>query len=171
MDHNWVTAISTAISAGATIALVFAAIVQLDGLKQQIKQASDQDRRRNTLEACQRFEKDPLVKLAMKNLWEATEFGTDYRKLTAENLFDALTLLNYLLGIAVGVEQKVYLEQMTKDFLEPVVYKAVKALIKGEDGTGWKVTKSFVPAADFVSLCKLYDQWFPQKGPEYRAEP
>lgn len=171
MDHNWVTAISTAVSAVATIALVFVALVQLGGLKQQIRQASDQERRRNTLEACQRFEKDPLVKRAMKNLWDATGYGADYTKLTDRNLFDALTLLNYLLGIAVGIEQNVYIEKMARDSLEPVVHKAVKSLIKGESGPGWKAaTPPLVTDVHFDSLCRLYDRWFPQKGPEYRAE-
>ena len=140
--QNWIIVISSFISAGATIALVWIAIVQLGGIKEQIKQDSNQDRRRNTLEACQRFEKDPIIKDAMKRLWNVTVNGTDYTKLTDEYKFEALTLLNYLQSLAIGIKQKVYLEEMVKDFLQERVEKEVKVLIKGESGKGWNATKT-----------------------------
>ena len=168
--QDWIIAISSGISAGATIALAWIAKVQLGGLKKQIKQAAEQDSRRNTLEACQRFEKDPIIKDARKMLWAVTNNGTDYTILTDEHKFNALTLLNYFQGLAIGIEQNVYIEQMVKDFLQEHLEKEVKALIKGESGKGWNATKNLCNAVDFDALCKLYDKWFPKKSPEYRAE-
>lgn len=168
--QDWIIATSSGISAGATIALAWIAIVQLGGLKKQIKQAAEQDRRRNTLEACQRFEKDP-IREARKTLWGATNNGTDYTRLQDEHKFAAFTLLVYFQGLAIGIEQDVYIEQMVKDFLQEHLEKEVKALIKCESGNAWKATKpSLFKEDDFGTLCKLCDKWFPKKSPEYRAE-
>ncbi len=170
MDDKWVTAIATAIGSAATIGTAIIAWVQLAKLGAQIRQASEQDRRGHTLDACQRFEKDILLKRAMRNLFRATDNGTDYTKLTEENVFDALTILNYLDGIAMGIEQNVYIEQLARDYLESTVHKAVKAIIKGEPGEGWKASKKLVSAEDFVPLCNLYAKWNPPPQTEYRAE-
>ena len=169
MDDKWVTAIATAVGSLATIGTAIIAWVQLDKVGEQIRQASDQDRRSHTLDACQRYEKDVLLKRAMRNLFRATHNGTDYTRLTGEHVFDALTILNYLDGIAMGIEQNVYIETMAKDYLDSTVAKAVKALIRGESGEGWKAEKAFISAEDFVPLCNLYDRWNPKPKTEYRA--
>jgi len=44
--------------------------------------------------------------------------------------------------LAIGIEQKVYLEEIVKDFLQQRVEKEVKVLIKGESGKGWNATKT-----------------------------
>lgn len=100
MDQNCIIAISSAFSACATIVLARIALVQLRGLKEQIKRAAEQDRRRNTLEACQRFEKIP-IREARKTLWGVTTNGTDYTKLQDENKFAAFELLVYFQGLAI----------------------------------------------------------------------
>jgi len=155
----WVTAIGTAVAAAAAVGAAAIAWVQLEKLRDQIRQSSDLDRRRNTLDACQRFEKDELLKQAMKNLWQATDSGTDYRKLTATNDFDVLTVLNYFDGLAIGIAERVYVEEMARDFLEDSLNKAVRALIYGESGEGWKASKPIFPEKDFAILVKLYRAW------------
>jgi hypothetical protein len=183
MSHEWVTAIATAVSAVTAVVLVYVAIKQLSGLRDQLHGLKEQiqathlqitnsaelDKRRNTLEAIQRYEKDPIVHGAMKSIWDATANGTDYTKLTDSQKFHAFVLLNYLDGIAVGIHQDVYIEQMVKDYLQLSVHKAVKALIKGHSGDGWKAEKSIAPESGYKPLCALHDKWFPEKGPEYRA--
>ena len=69
----------------------------------------------------------PPIKAASENLWQASNHGTDYTKLTEANKFDAITLLNYLEGVAIGIFQNIYVEQMTRDYLQEIVRKAVKA--------------------------------------------
>jgi hypothetical protein len=170
MDDKWVTAIATAVGSAATIGAAIIAWVQLDKVGEQIRQASEADRRSHTLEACQRFEKDILLKRAMRNLYRATHNGSDYSKLGDDHEFDALTVLNYLDGIAMGIEQRVYIEAMAKDYLDDTVQKAVKALILGESGDGWKSDKKFIDAKYFVPLCDMYKRWNPQPATAYRAD-
>jgi hypothetical protein len=167
---TWVTAIGTAVAAVAAVGASIIAWVQLDKLREQIRQSSEQDRRRNTLEACQRFERDDLLKEAMKNVWEASDGGTDYTKLTAACSFDVLTLLNYFDGIAIGIIERVYIDEMARDYLEDSLNKAVKALILGESGDGWKASKPFFPEKEFASLCKLYHTWNPESQVAYNAD-
>ena len=166
---DWVTAIGTAVTAAATVVLFVVALVQLRGLREQITQAADQERRRNTLEVIDRAESDPLIKAASANLWQASNHGTDYTKLTEANKFDAITLLNYLEGMAIGIFQNIYVEQMARDYLQEIVRKAVKALIRGESGDGWKATHEMFSCSEFAILCQLYDKWFPTTQPQFRA--
>jgi len=167
---DWITAIGTAMSAIASIVLFIVAIVQLRGLRYQIEQAANQESRRNTLEVIQRAESDAVIQQARARLWVASNNGTDYTKLTDADQFDAITLLNYLEGLAVGIFQNVYVEGMARDYLQEVVRKAVKALIKGESGDGWKATTGLFQCSDFSMLCQLYDRWFTAPCPQYRAE-
>jgi hypothetical protein len=184
MNHEWVTAIGTAIAALAAVAsalisaiLTGIAYFQLRDIRKQIelaakqnKSSADQERRRNTLIAIQRFENDPLLKQAMKNLWVATDNGKDYTQLDEEHRFDVITILNYFEGIACGILQEVYIEEMARDYLHGPVGKAVKAFIIGESGDGWKSDKGVFPPAHFESLMKVYATWFPGKSPGYRAK-
>lgn len=176
MDHNWVTALGTVASAIAAFVLAAIAYFQLRDIKTQIRlaanqnqQTAEQDRRRNTLDACQRYEKDPLLKEAMKNIWIATKLGTDYTLLREEHHFDVITILNYFDGLASGMLQGVYIEEMAKDYLHEPLRKSVKALIRGESGDGWKADRGVFPPSHFESLMKVYDRWFPAKGVEYKA--
>lgn len=170
MTDQWTIAVATAVGSAAAIGTAIIAWVQLEKLGEQIRQASEQERRGRTLDACQRFEKDILLKRAMRNLFRATDNGSDYTKLKEEHVFDALTILNYLDGIAMGIEQNVYIEQLAKDYLENTVQKAVRAIMKGESGDGWKADKILVPERDFVPLVKLYNRWNTKPTTEYRAQ-
>jgi hypothetical protein len=173
---TWVTAIGTAVAAAAAVGAAMIALVQLKKLRDQIKQSSDLDRRRNTLDACQRFEKDELLHQAMKSLWKTTNRGTDYTKLTSENDFDVLTVLNYFEGIAIGIAERVYKEKMARDYLEDSLTKAVRALIYGQSGDGWKAERPIFPDKNFPVLAKLYRAWnakshFPQAQQKRSANP
>jgi len=144
--------------------------VQLVKLRDQIRQSSEQDRRRNTLEVCQRLERDSLLKEARKHLWDASDGGTDYTKLNATHSFDVSTLLNYFQDFAIGIAERVYIEEMAREYLEASLNKAVKALIFGESGDGWKASKSFFPEEDFASLGKLYRAWNRESQVRYSAD-
>ena len=171
MDPNWIGAIAGAASAAATIALVLVAFVQLKRLREQIDMAAQQDLRRITLDACQRYEKDPELRSAMRNIRQATSQGSDYTLLSAENSFDAFTILNYLDALACGILQGVYIEALVKDHMRDTIEKAVKALIKGESGPGWKAEKGMVEPSRVSSLLTVYEKWFPLKKIEYHEKP
>lgn len=71
----------------------------------------------------------PLITAASANLWQASNHGMDYTKLTEANKFDAIRPLNYLESVTIGIFQNIYVEQMARDYLQEIVRKAVKALI------------------------------------------
>lgn len=104
----------------------------------------------------------------MRNIWNATAQGTDYSLLSANNSFDVITILNYLDGLACGILQGVYIEALVKDYMHDTIEKAVKALIKGESGPGWKAEKGMFRPSDVPSLMRVYEDWFPPKPVEYR---
>jgi hypothetical protein len=111
----------------------------------------------------------PLIKATSANLWQASNHGMDYTKLTEANKFDAIRPLNYLEGVTIGIFQNIYVEQMARDYLQEIVRKAVKALITGEPGDGWKATQRMFSCSEFAILCPLYDKWFPTTQPQFRA--
>jgi hypothetical protein len=47
-------------------------------------------------------------------------------------------------------------EQTARDYLQEIVRKAVKALIRGESGDGWKATHGMFSCSEFAILCQLY---------------
>ena len=106
----------------------------------------------------------------MRNLRRASQNGTDYTNIQDEHRLDCITVLNYLDGVAVGVEQKVYIEEMAKDYLEAIVHKAVQALVKGESGEGWKAGRPIATQAQFPTLYALHERWSPKTVPKYKAE-
>jgi hypothetical protein len=52
---------------------------------------------------------------------------------------------------------------------EEIVRKAVKALIRGESGDGWKATHGMFSCSEFAILGQLYDKSFPTTQPQFRA--
>ncbi|HEV3040791.1 MAG TPA: hypothetical protein VHA33_23700 [Candidatus Angelobacter sp.] len=80
------------------------------------------------------------------------------------------TLLNYFEGLAIGIAERMYIEEMARDYLEASLNKVVKAFKFGESGDGWKASKSFFPEKDFASLSKLYRAWNRESQVGYRAD-
>jgi hypothetical protein len=73
---------------------------------------------------------------------------------------DALTVLNYLDGIAIGVEQRLYVEELANDHLQPIVKSHLNEIIIKRP--------TLVNKADFDRVCALNERW--QKNPiSFRA--
>ena len=166
-DWQIVSAISTAITALFTLALAWIAIYQLGHLRKQIADSIEAERRRHTLETCGRFENNALLREAMEHLWKKSKHGSDYTTLDESDEFHVLTILNYLSGVACGIEQGVIIEVLAKDYLEHSIIKSVKAFIKGESGQGWKSEKSIISAAGFESLVRVQEAWS-SNAPAYK---
>jgi hypothetical protein len=188
MNAEWTTATFTALSAVATVALVIAAIVQLNGLKAQLKasadqqklsldqlklsaeqlhQTSEQERRRITLEAVQRSESDPFIKAAYKEIQAKTAGTSDYAG-TAACKDDITTILNYFEGLAIGIAQDIYIEQMARDYLQEELKLAVDIWIVG-DPRAVKAPPQMFGQNEFTQLRGLYKKWFPEPALGYKA--
>ena len=132
---------ANAVTAAATLALAVAAWVefpliskQVRGLAEQIEASREADknadrrtREWNTLAACQRYDFDPVIEAATARIWEASNKGTDYRSNVERR--DIVVLLNYLDGLAIGIDQDLYIDQIVKDHLAPMFEHATVCLL------------------------------------------
>jgi hypothetical protein len=167
LTADWVTATFTAVSAIATVVLVVVAIVQLGGLKEQLKQSAEQERRRNTLEVVQRSESDKFIHAAYKEVQTKVAGSTDYSGTTAcED--HIVTILNYFEGLAIGIAQNIYVEKMARDYLQEALKKAVDIWLIGEL-PGHKVPEKMFGLNEYTELRRLYGRWFPAPEPAYKA--
>jgi hypothetical protein len=165
---DWITAISAAVSAIASVILFVVAFVQLRGLKDQLKQSTDQEKRRNTLAVVERVETDAALREAYKAIWDSSAGGTDYSK-TTEQKYHVLTILNFFEGVAVGIAQQIYVESMARDYLNDVLKKSVEVWLLAESAEGLKLPAKMFASTDFEELRRLYSKWFPQQRATYRA--
>ena len=166
-DWQIVSAVSATLAALGTLALAWIAIYQLGHLRAQIAESIETERRRHTLEVCGRYENNERLREAMKAIWEKSNCGSDYTRLDKSDHFHALTILNYLSGVACGIEQGLIIEPLAKDYLQSTVDKSVKAFIRGESGPGWKSERSLISPDGFESLVRVQEAWSSNK-PAYK---
>lgn len=86
----------------------------------QIGSLKRQQRGWNTLEACERYERDPVLNAVLMKLRDARDggdLGAHPRNYRAETT----VLLNYLDGIAIGVAQRFYNKRIVRDHLEQIM--------------------------------------------------
>jgi hypothetical protein len=181
-----VTAVGTILLTLATIALavptIFLALAawrQLPLLVTQIKDAqsatkdeAERDRaarkaeewrhiEANTLRACERYFSNPVIVAASKKVFEASENGTKYSKEKfglAEH--DLLTVLNFLNGLGVGVEEGIFSGDIIKDHMPNTVVKVVDTIIPA----------LIDQPAKFQALMNLRDNW-KKASPSYQRRP
>jgi hypothetical protein len=166
---DWITAISTAVSALASVVLFLVAFVQLRGLRDQLKQSADQEKRRNTLDVVERVEHDPALIEAYKSVWEKTTGGVDYTK-TTECKYHVITILNYFEGVAIGIAQNIYVESMARDYLENILKKATEVWLIGESTNTIKAPAKMFENSEYSELRSLYRKWFPPQTTTYKAD-
>ncbi len=137
------------ITAGATIALAVIAFLQLRALRLE-------QRKWQTLQACERFELDPLLNRQTELIFKASDSGKHYspdRFVGPELQHAVINLLNYFDGIAIGIEQNLYHERIVRDHLESSLTKAVDTfLTNGLAGPA-------VEANHFQVLIRVRESW------------
>ena len=135
----------------ATVALVIIGFRQLRAIRQQIQIANEQTKIWRSVDACDGFNRDPIVEEATKNIWTASGQGQDYSKIGDSNERDVILLLNYLDRLAIAIDQGLYVEQIIKDYLQPIVLKA---------GDNFINNKSLnIDFTELKSFCDLYNRW------------
>lgn len=144
----------------ATGTLAVVGYYQLRALNQQLIDNEKKEKLRNTHNACQRIENDPTLMTSQENIFKKSMNGKDYTKLDDKDKFDIVILLNYMDGLAAGVLNDIYDNDMVYKALHLDIGKAVCVFIKGESASGWKADKSFFSQEQYSSLMKLYNQWF-----------
>ena len=152
-----------AVSALGTVVLAYVAwrqlpliVKQVEALSEQIKlsrEAEDNAERRlrewETLKACRAYELDPVLDEATKRIWQASDNGQNYRSPNIDTR-DVIILLNYLDGLATGIEQKLYIEEVVRDHMGQDFRKAVECFIE----TG------IVDRDGMAALLAVHARWF-----------
>lgn len=167
----WLTAYATVALAVGTVPLAVATIVlavaawrqlpliagQVNSLAEQIEltrgaeaKTEQRHRRWETLRACERYDFDPVIESASKRLYDNSDEGKDYAR--AEKR-DMVVLLNYLDGLAIGIEQELYVEDLIHGHLGLIVTKCVERFL----------LSGLVNSDGYESLLELNSRW--KKGP------
>ncbi len=164
----------SAVIAIATVVIAAAAWLQLRPLaknvlvlSKQIEQSREADVRTAqerriwaTVAIVERYDTDPVVEGYCERIWEASEGGKNYSS-EKLNKRDVIGLLNFFSGIAIGIDQGLYVEEIVKDHLHLSIRKAVENFLH----TG------ICERNGYESLLKLYDKWFPiQTETEFKAD-
>jgi hypothetical protein len=91
----------------------------------QIRAARNQTKGWQTMAICERYESDPVLHECLLGIAagrRSGDFLTDSKKYRIE----VTTILNYLDGIAIGIEQNLYVEDIARDHLEAIANHYVK---------------------------------------------
>ncbi len=143
----WI-AVFAALTAFSTVGLLVLAAFQIRSIR-------DENRKWETVRACNVFDTDPIVHVATKDIYAASDNGKDYSPATMlSQVHNIITVLNYLDALAIGIDQGVYVESIAKDNLGSTIEKAVECFLDGQH-PGIKVS-------DFRTLKDLRGKWLPK---------
>ena len=119
----------------------------------QISAARKENRQTQTLLACGQYDTSQLIFDCVKTIRKALENKTLRRKAKAHRR-EIITVLNFLDAIAIGIEQKLYVESLARGHLEAIVKRHVSELI--DSG----ITEAAdCPRENWSRLIKLRDEW------------
>jgi hypothetical protein len=94
------------------------------------RRTRSENRKWKTLEICSQFELNAQVAAANEKLQEPFRAGVPGRDACEQLAPKAILLLNYLDGIAIGVGQGLYIEELAKDHLRAIVNSRVRDLLE-----------------------------------------
>lgn len=116
------TAFGTVALAAVTLGLIFVGLNQIGTLREQ-------NRRWHTLTVCKDFMASPVFIESLRRLRAAKESG-ELKDKPKEFRSDAVTVLNYLDSVAIGVAQGLYVENLARDHLQAMVEAYVRDYLK-----------------------------------------
>ncbi len=148
------TAVGTLILALATAVLVAVGVYQIRSIRME-------EKRTRTLAACDRYDRDDVLYLCLKELARAKRDGS-FDKDPAVFRPEVATLLNYLDSLAVGIAQGLYIEELARDHVEPILKRHVAQFLTGD--MPQKIT---LDAANYACLTDLCKKWS-NAAPRYR---
>lgn len=146
LDAHWWIAIGTFALTAATLLLVLVARHQINSLREENRKAA-------TLTACANYDLNPALYESVKCLWAARRSG-DLDRDPEKYLTQLAVVLNYLDGIAIGIDQGLYIEGLAYDHVQAIVSCHVKGYI--ESGL---TRKAGIPSEDYWRLVALHTKW------------
>lgn len=106
-----------------------------------------------TLRVCEKYDLDPILDRALRNLKIARDSG-EFAKNPLPFTLDVCTVLNYLEGIATGIKQGLYVEELARDHMEPIVNEHVLQYLSSD-----VLEKLRFNAKDYRRLKSLNKRW------------
>jgi hypothetical protein len=150
--HGW-TALGTVALVLATMALAGVTLGLLIAGLRQIRAIREENRKSATLHICTCYETNPVIARAVRVLWKA-RLRDDLEKNAKRYRPHFVVLLNYLDGIAIGVEQGIYIEDLAWDHMEAIVAVNVRSYI--DSGI---IERAGMFKENYGSLLKMRDRW------------
>jgi hypothetical protein len=139
-------AVGAGLSAIATAALVVVGAWQISSARNERKGWE-------TLKACERYDSDLVLDNCSRILKMARDSG-DLAANPRKYTLDVIALLNYLEGIAAGIEQDLYVESIAKDHMQSVVNGLLERYVYSPLGAGLGISEE-----DYSSLVSLDRKW------------
>lgn len=156
---EWITAISTVVLAVGTFGLALVGIGQ-------IRVLAEQQRKWTTLQACDRYDSDPVLNMARDVVCRHVN-GVAQTSLDLNHA--ALRLLNYFDAIAIGIDQNLYRDELAKDHLGNIVFGKLEQLRSIDDSKVKELLAAL--GTDFSCLDKMVIRWGkPRAGAAFRDE-
>jgi hypothetical protein len=123
----------------------------------QILSARKEARINRTLEACNRYDTDPILDAVTRRLAAASDDGT-LKEDPKKYRIDLYSLFNYFESVAIGVNRGLYDASIVQDHLEAIIKGYVDDFIMS-GVTGWRIPDSEGPDEYFFNLMTLYRKW------------
>lgn len=144
----------------ASWAQAFAALVGLLFVWYQIRQATgqardalQQDRVAKTIEACDRYDSDPLIDAALRKLSKDSSSGK-LKKNPASDKIELVTVMNYFDGIAICLRESVFDEAIAKEQIGEIMIVHYRDLVS----SGIAV-QAGIKMTDYANLTALVEKW------------
>lgn len=120
----------------------------------QLVQLRRENRKWHTVEYVNRYDNDPILHECLKRLGEARRNQT-LIDMNGSLKTEAATVLNYIDGLGVGIEQGLYVEPIARDHLRPIVIHTVKTYLQDE-----RVAKGLgVDREHYKAAIRLMESW------------
>jgi hypothetical protein len=155
LQWTGISALASGVYDALTLALVIFAVVQ-------IRSARREARINRTLAACDRYDFDPVMDSILRKLATARDSG-DLVANPQNYRLDLYSILNYLEGIAIGVDRGLYHRSVIKDYMEPVFVGCVEEYIASglilRAAPTVPIAGSVVETEDYVRMVALVRSW------------
>lgn len=172
-----IVAVAAAGSALGAVIAAFIALAQLRNMAHQVTlqrqelqlqadamgESREREKKWETVRACQRYTNDENITRATKEIWDASNGGTDYTSMTTPP-HPLFLFLNYIESLAIGIDQGIYDEAIVRDNHEDTFYKVWRVFFLGEPGsfrgTTWNACHKLVSREEYPFFCGRCEAWF-----------
>ena len=120
--------IAACVQACAALVALWYAFSTVEESKKQAIDARENEKKWKTIEACERYDTDPILDFALRSL-RAARLSKALDKRPEKYKTDITTVLNYLDGIAISVLQGVLVESLVRDHIGGIVNSHVERYI------------------------------------------